>query len=396
MELPYPANSGGRIYTWERLKQLKKYDNKIFLFSIKDKDEFVNYAELRKVCFNINMYNRPNKYINGLTNLFKPYSVISRYDKNMHNDIRNLIKKNEIDLIIIDIPEMLLNCPVNNNIPKVLTQHNIEYKVFQNIAKNSKNIIKKVIFKFEYIKMKKFENKIYSSNFLDGYTFISQNDMAEFKTSYPNNNCICIPQGYEIKKGNNKLSETNIMNTQKQKVIVFTGKMDYEPNAQAVKWFCNDIFPIIKESIRNIKFYIVGKNPKKEVLNLATQDIIVTGEVKDTKEYIQMADLFVIPLLSGGGVKIKLFEALGNGKVVVTTDKGVEGTKFLNNIHLFIANNSIEFANKCIYVLDDNNTSIKNELIHNSVKLIEDEYLWKGIGNVYNNYLNTIVYNYKC
>lgn len=90
-ELPYPANSGGRIYTWERLKQLKH--NNIYLFALKNRDEKVELDELNKICCKVNIYERKGRYFNSLLNLLKPYPVVSRFNSNMYRDINNLINE---------------------------------------------------------------------------------------------------------------------------------------------------------------------------------------------------------------------------------------------------------------------------------------------------------------
>lgn len=381
-ELPYPNNSGGRIYTWERLKQLKKNNNEIFLFTLKENDEFIDYDNLNRVCHKVNVYERKSKFKKGLLNINKPYSVISRYNEKMYNDINKLIKDDIIDIIIIDIPEVLLNCPMDNDIVKILTQHNIEYEVFRNIAKNSKNIIKKLIFYSEYIKMKKFETKFYNSKLINGYVFISEDDSIKFNEMFKIKHYVIISQGFDIKVSNSNQKQKN------EKIILFTGKMNYQPNVEAVKWFCTSIFPHIRQNINDVKFYIVGKQPTDEVKALATNDIIITGEVETVKPYFNMADLFVIPLKSGGGVKIKTFEALGNGLIVITTYKGIEGTLFEDGIHVILANDEEKFIESSVKIL--NNPDKYENLINNSLKLIRKNYSWDAIGKKYNDFLTGI------
>jgi glycosyltransferase involved in cell wall biosynthesis len=385
-ELPYPANSGGRIYTWERLKQLKRNNNSICLYTLVENNEFVDFDKLNLVCESVNVYNRKKSYIKALLNIKKPYSVVSRFVREMYFDIKRRIENYNIDLIIIDIPEMLINCPYDNTVNKVVTQHNIEYKLFKDISKNSRNIFKKIIYFFEYIKMKKFEKFFYKNNIIQGCTFISSKELQEFRVMFPKIKSACIPQGYNL--DSNIYTESFIKNDRKNNMI-FTGKMDYEPNVQAVKWFCKDILPIIEKRIHNIKFYIVGKNPTKEVKNLQQDNnVIVTGKVRDMKNYFDKTNLCVIPLLSGGGVKIKLFEALGNGKIVVATSKGVEGTIFMNNEHLMVRDHSDEFAQACIDAL--NTPENYNDMVNSALSIIENNYNWNTIGKCYNDFLKNL------
>lgn len=383
-ELPYPTNSGGRIYTWERLKQLSKKKNNIYLYALTEKDEFVDLDILSQVCTEVNVYDREKSYVKAILNISKPYSVISRFSKKMFYDIKNKIEQLNIDLIIIDMPEMLMNCPFNNNISKVITQHNIEYELFRSIYKNSKSYFRRIIYYFEYIKMKKFEEKFYNSDAIHGCTFISNKELRRFTNKFHNLKAICITQGYDI----NNIYNLKIINKNVKNNIIFTGKMDYEPNIQAVNWFCKDILPLIKNKINDVKFYIVGKNPTNQVKSLENNSVIVTGKVENMKEYFNKTNLSVIPLKSGGGVKIKLFEALGNGKIVVSTSKGIEGTNFKNNEHVLIRNRANEFAKACISALNYPENYCK--MINDSLNLIKDNYSWDAIGERYNKFLNDL------
>lgn len=380
-EFPYPPNSGGRIYTWHRIKHLSE-TNDIFLFSlIEDSDmKHLNDEIVKKTFKSINIYKRKNKLKKAIKGYKYPFSVATRKIEDIRMDIGTLVDKVDIDLIIIDHPQMLINCNMDYDIPKILTQHNIEYKAFKSMYKNSNSIIKKIIFKREFILMKKFEEEYYKNDLINAYTFISEEDRQYFEKKYKKENLHLIPPGIDF------IEKKYIK--EKNNAIVFTGKMDYEPNVQAMKWFCNNVFPQIKLDIPDAKLYIVGKNPSKYINSLADESIIVTGAVNSVENYLKLANIVVIPLLSGGGVKIKLMEALQYRNIVVTTNIGIEGTKFKHGEHLLSTNNASEFAESCINAL--NKPEKYNQQIENSLSCIENNYLWSVIGKNYESLINKI------
>lgn len=385
-EVPYPDNSGGRKYTWERIKKLRQLGNNILLYSIEEeviskKDKF----ELKKYCDEIKFYNRRNKII-SILDFIKPFSAISRYSKNMKKTLKEDIISKKIDILIVDMPQLIYNIPQKCKIPIVLSQHNIEYKTFFNISKKSSNKIKKIIYFLEAVRFKKFEEKFYKTNTIKLFTFISKNDKQYFEKKYNLTNTLLVPMGIEYIKQN--LDKSIIHNK-----MVFVGKMSYHPNEEAAKWFVNNIFPMIKSKCHNIKLYLVGKDPSKELIKLGNNSIIVTGTVDDVNKYIDEADIVVIPLLSGGGVKIKLIEALSRNKIVVTTSKGIEGTEFVNKKHVLVVDNEVEFANTCINVL--NNIDDYKYLIDNSEEILTNIYSWESISKIYNNSLRELLINYK-
>lgn len=382
MEMPYPCNSGGRKYTWERIIELNKQGYNIVLFSLKDHYEDVCNSEYDKYIKESYFYNRESKLKSVIKNFKLPFSVATRTSLEMKNDIEKFINNNDVDAIILDSILMGNNIS-RSNIPYILTQHNIEYETFRNISSKSKNIIKKIIFYREYIMVKNFENRFYKEKFFKGITFISEKDKEFFENKFGDiAQYKLVPIGVNLK--NNTEKDT------KKGDIVFTGKMDYQPNIDAVIWFSKNIFPIIKESIPYSRFYIVGKNPTKEVKELENiSGVVVTGMVKSVDDYLNSANVVVIPLLSGGGVKIKLFEALEHNNIVVSTQKGVEGTEFIKNKHFLLANNNVEFANQCIECINFYDKFKK--IGQQGSEYMFEKYSWNNIGKDYSDFINKII-----
>lgn len=381
-EFPYPPNSGGRIYTWQRIKYLSK-NNDIFLFSIIDDGDrkYLNDDVVKNTFRKVNTYKRKNKIIQAIKGISYPFSVATRRNEEMFNDISKLIKTGNIDLVVIDHPQMLINCDMNSKVPKVLTQHNIEYQAFESMYKNSNNFVNKIIYKREHNLMKQFEERYYKSNKISAYSFISEEDKKYFEEEYKNTNTILIPPGVdEININSNKKDGYN---------IVFTGKMDYEPNVQAMKWFSKEIFPSINNEIPDAKLYIVGKNPTEYIQSLSSENIVVTGTVESIEQYLKLANIVVIPLLSGGGVKIKLMEALQYGNIVVSTSKGTEGTQFRDKKEVLISDDPNEFSKYCVEALK--NPIKYTNMINNAMKCIEENYLWSAIGRKYEEFLNKMI-----
>lgn len=384
-ELPFPSNSGARIYTWERIKQLAKY-NEINLISLRENNEKVEKAEILKYCRKFKVFERKKDYIYILRNIVKPYSMISRYNNNIYNYIKE--EEHKYDLIILDSLHMILNIPHDVKTKVLLTQHNIEWRAFKSISDNSKNLIKKNIFLIESLKLKIYEKKVYRGKKISGYTFISEEDKNELEKTFRLPNTILINSGMNL-----NLLELNkkkyILSKNKEYFnIVFSGKMNYEPNVQAVEWFISEIWEDIKNKIPNVKFYIVGRDPVESIVNINDPNIIITGEVESVLPYLENATLVVIPLLSGGGVKIKLIEALSTANVVVTTKKGSEGTKFKDKIHLLIANDSKEFSKKCIDVINDIDSY--NQIVLEAQELLKREYCWEKIGIKYQQFIENL------
>ena len=136
--------------------------------------------------------------------------------------------------------------------------------------------------------------------------------------------------------------------------LVFTAKMDFRPNVDAVLWFAQAVLPLIRKQSPGTRFWVVGKDPHPRLAPLAADPgIVVTGWVEDVRPYIAGAALYVIPLRIGGGTRLKVLEAMAMGKPIVSTALGCEGFEVEPGQELAIADTPDEFATTVLALLQD-------------------------------------------
>ncbi|MEO6458480.1 MAG: glycosyltransferase family 4 protein [Chloroflexia bacterium] len=136
--------------------------------------------------------------------------------------------------------------------------------------------------------------------------------------------------------------------------LVFDGTMDFRPNVDAVLWFAGNVWPLIKTERPGARFFIVGRNPSPQVLSLSeTPGITVTGTVDDPRPWVASADVYVVPMRMGGGVRLKVLQAMSMGCAVVSTPMGADGIDVQHNKHLLLANSASDFAQATLTLLDD-------------------------------------------
>ena len=127
--------------------------------------------------------------------------------------------------------------------------------------------------------------------------------------------------------------------------LVFTGKMDFRPNVDAALWFAEEVMPQLQALGVDAHFWVVGRNPHPRLDALAGRpDVTVTGEVPDVRPYIVQSDVYVVPLLAGGGTRFKILEALALAKPVVSTRLGADGIPVQDGVHLALADSPADFA----------------------------------------------------
>jgi polysaccharide biosynthesis protein PslH len=120
--------------------------------------------------------------------------------------------------------------------------------------------------------------------------------------------------------------------------------MSYDPNIEASTLFISRILPIILQREPDSIFHIVGDKPSKEVNNMASNSVRIYGRVPDVRPYYKDAEVVVVPLVSGGGTRLKILEAAASGKAIVTTSVGMEGLFFHDGDDLVVADTPEAFA----------------------------------------------------
>ena len=160
--------------------------------------------------------------------------------------------------------------------------------------------------------------------------------------------------------------------------LAFTGKMDFRPNVDGVLWFAERVLPQLHASNLDPHFWIVGRNPHPRLDALRRRpDITITGAVPDIQPYIAHADLYVVPLLAGGGTRLKIMEAMAMAKPIVSTRLGAEGFPVADGEELALADTPADFAARCSQLLLDGDAAAA--LGRRGRAFAEAHYDWRAI-----------------
>lgn len=380
-ECPYPADTGGKIGIWKRIENLAQKDN-IYLFCINDESGEGHISEMLGYCREVHLYKRQHSIVTIIKSIGLPYPAVSRWNAKMASDITECCKRVEVDYIFVDFPQMIGVIPdsIKRKYKIVLHQHNIEHLAMLSLSEKMGNPFKRVIYMTVSKQMKRYEQKIYLNDDLFMYTFVSCSDKAYFENEYGVSNAYLMPVGADY------AFEQQTPHTH---ILSYIGKMSYPANEEASLWFLKNIWQKIKENCKDAKLYLVGKDPTDRLIDFSSRfdDVYVTGTVESVEEYYEMSQLIIIPLLTGGGVKVKLLEALGHGKIVLTTTKGVEGTEFIENEHIVKRDDPEGFAEACLDILlyPERYEGMRQR----AIRKICDTYSWSAITEDFRNYLTS-------
>jgi glycosyltransferase involved in cell wall biosynthesis len=182
-------------------------------------------------------------------------------------------------------------------------------------------------------------------NKYDGIATITEIDANAFKKLGFKVPIITIPFGIDVSKY--KTDKTNL----EFPSVFHIGAMDWMPNLDGIKWFLENVWKKISDKYPKVKFYLAGRNMPEWLLKLNMQNVEVLGEVKDSHKFINSKSIMIVPLTSGGGMRVKIIEGMALAKTIVSTLVGAEGIEAENGKNILIANTVDEFVasiSKCI------------------------------------------------
>lgn len=163
-----------------------------------------------------------------------------------------------------------------------------------------------------------------------------------------------------------------------RKNILFIGGFAHPPNADAIRWFVQAIFPSIKKQIPDVKLIIIGSDPPQDIRAISDDTIVVTGFVERVEPFLDESRIFIAPVRFGAGIKGKINKSMCHGLPVVTTTIGAEGMYLESGVNALISDDEAGFANNCIELYQ--NEELWTELSKNSLINIENHFsypYWK-------------------
>ena len=161
--------------------------------------------------------------------------------------------------------------------------------------------------------------------------------------------------------------------------VAFTGTMNHPPNAEGALWLGSRVWPTVRREHPEARLLVVGRDPPAAVQALSGRDgIEVTGAVPDVSPYFARAHAVAVPLLSGGGTRLKVLEAMAARRAVVSTTVGSEGLEMTPGADLLMADEPSEFAAALLELLDDG--ELRARLGDAGRRLVQERYDWRTIG----------------
>ena len=379
--LPYPLISGDRIRIFNLLKRVAK-QHEVYLAAMLEKPEDIEGVEcLSQFCARVETANfQQHSRLEKLPGLIgyalagKPPELRLLYSEELVEKIKNLATVIDFDIVQIEHARMglyLETLPSSKKRKSLLMFHNFTSQQYGRVSQVEQRWDRKFRPWLNSVAMGYWEPR-YAGKF-DRCLTVSELDRQLLLASNPRLCVDVIPNGVDTEK----FQPLPLPIEDTSPSLLFLGNMGYPPCVDAALYFCKEIFPLIRQSKNKAEFWIVGRDPRPEVLELNGDQVHVTGRVDDVLPYYQKCPICVVPLRAGGGTRLKILEAMALGRPIVSTTIGCEGLDVVDGEHLLIANTPAEFAEKTVRLLNDH--QLYQRLSVNGRHLVEQQYGWDNI-----------------
>lgn len=385
-----PAHSGGNIRSYHILRRLASRHEVIFFSYYGGAPDAEYENELTRqfpgaVCLCTGK-RRPNSLRRGLDYLRRlpmpaPYAVSRFKSVRVRERLKTWFDCRTIDVAVCDFLDAAVNFPSHLAIPTVLFQHNVESEIWRRHALTKQNPAGRILYRVESTKMLSYEQSMVRK--FHHVIAVSEHDrrlMGEWTDSA---RITVVPTGVDL------LQYRPVPSSRaSEPLVLFVGAMDWEPNVDAVEYFCREIWPSIQAQVPSARFRIVGRNPVRRVWRLASSAVEITGAVPSVVDHLRESTVVVVPLRVGGGTRLKIYEAMAAGKAVVSTSVGAEGLDVHHDQDIRLADDPGAFAGSVTMLLQDGDLRRRYE---RAGAALAAKYDWSAIGDKFGQVLETLV-----
>jgi len=366
---PYPPLKGDKVRAYHQLRLLSKR-HKFTLLCFADKPiPSEDWDQIAPYCKRIIIV--PLSYFRKAINLTKsisshyPLQTLLYHSPTMKQQLQTLLHQEQFDVVHVQLARMAPYMESVSHIPRVI---DLVDALSLNMGRRflrERGLLKLITY-LEWQRLRSYERAICQT--YDQVIVVSEQDRSIIG-DIPNLHVNPIAVDLD------RLPFST--NNRHPKMLVFSGNMGYFPNINAVHWFVQEVLPRVKLSMPDIKFFIVGTNPHREIQDLAKKDssITVTGYVEDIFSYLGKATVVVVPMRAGSGMQFKVLEAMACRKPVVATPYALGGIDAEDGKHLLVAHDAHSFADKVIQLLSD--VKLQKHLARQARQLVEEKYSWE-------------------
>jgi len=275
--------------------------------------------------------------------------LLQKYQESTKNNVKEIIARHGINLCIFSDRSLLFLLPeLPSSVRTIIdwVDSFVLYRIRETIASFKRRELASIPVSLRYL-VDAFVQESHYGRRCDANIVVSPVDKGYLDLINR------VPEKNKVLLNGVKTKDNGAVRQKIRNRLIFTGNMDFPPNYEAAIWFIDNVLPILLQRRGEIELVVAGANPVEKLLMRASRNVKVTGYVEDIQREIAESDLYVAPLVSGGGFKNKVVEALASGTFVIATSMAVEFLGRDLRELLLIADTPGEMAELILSYLDD-------------------------------------------
>jgi sugar transferase (PEP-CTERM/EpsH1 system associated) len=389
-----PLDKGGKLRTWHLMRHLAARHDITYLSFAEPFEREEHRAGMREVCRRLETVPRSDA-AKGTLRFYAdaaryvvdpvPYAVAKYRSPAYASRVLELLATGRFDAVVCDFLPPVVNLPAVLPCPSILFTHNVEAEIWRRHAETAANPISRWLLTRQWQRMLRFERAALER--FDLVLAVSEGDGDTFERLYPG--ALRSPV-HVVNTGVDTRYFAPMPETPARRAhIAFTGSMDWLPNEDGMTWFVRDILPLIRRAEPEATLSIIGRSPTPAVRRLAEAGgVEVTGSVDDVRPHVAAGSVYIVPLRIGGGTRLKIFEAMGMGKAVVSTTIGAEGLPVTNGSDIVLADEPAAFAASVVGLMRDGDRRRRMEIA--ARRLVVERYDWSAVAQDFENALKSV------
>lgn len=372
---PHPPDNGARMRVFHLLKGLARKHRVDLISFVEDPPSPDSCKVLKRFLGEVLTVPyrafQPGK-LTALAGFFSPTprSLLDTYSRAMADTVSRLAEKERYDLVIASELDMAPYARLVSGARKVLEE--LEVTKIARRSLDEPHPLRRLRYRLTWWKLSRYLGHLL--NEFDGCTVVSEPEREAVMRCAPQlKKMAVIPNGVDLsfyQPADEKEMEPDS--------LIFTGAVSYRVNFEGLEYFTREIYPLILAERPGARLYVTGKTDPAplERLNLR-EKIVFTGYLADLRPMLRRACVNVVPLLTGGGTRLKILEGWAAGTPIVSTSRGAEGLSFEDGRHLLIADLPGQFARAALRIISD--PALRASLRENGRALVETHYGWNTI-----------------
>lgn len=350
--LPYPPDSGPKVKTYHVLKYLAQQHDVTLVSFVRESDKPEYIQHLETLCERVITVPITRSKIRDLLFLGKsllngqPWMMLRDERSEMHKVLADLAAQTTFDVVHADQTNMGQYALQFTKSRKVLDLHNALWMLYKRLAETtSLTSPMRYILSRDWKLLKKYEGELCRQ--FDAVTAVSEEDRSLLIEAGANDDITVIPIAIDTDE------QAQIARRPSGPHIVHIGTMYWQPNIDGITWFLDEIYPRIKQQVPDVRCTLIGARPPASIVERSNTDrtLTVTGYVEDPLPFLEDSSMMVVPLRAGGGMRVKIINALSQGIPMVSTTLGCEGINVTNNKDILIADDAESFAAATVRLL---------------------------------------------